>query len=237
MHIVSAQATQCQHASPHLSIRQGGSITSRLAATCSGSGISEWRSHCWCVASMCLGAELLLLSLQPVGLHGICVTPCAASWRLTCASLRLQALWLDVWRLWSSKLGVSMTSLPAGWRAPANPTLPLIHLLNHLRLSSAWRHRTTESEVLESSLWPIFAMQGAICEGQLRLSGTPSCAAGMWVVIRWWYRTQYAPAKHGPRGSSSAGSETKLTTWLRSKGQGSASTNSSGGVVHRARRT
>ena len=32
---------------PHLVMRQGGSITSRLAAICSGSGISEWRSHCW----------------------------------------------------------------------------------------------------------------------------------------------------------------------------------------------
>ena len=54
------------------------------------------------------------------------------------------------------------------------------------------------------------------------------------MVIRWWYRTQYAPAKHGQGGSSSTGSDTKLTTWLRSKGRGSASTNSSGEIVQRA---
>ena len=105
---------------------------------------------------------------------------------------------------------------------------PLFHLFAPpeavLRLEAqGYRVRSPGAKLLAQ-----FAMRSARGEGQPILSGTLSCAAGMWVVIRWWYRTQYAPAKHGQGGSSSAGSEGKLTTWLRSKGRGSASTNSSG---------
>ena len=217
----------CMHRS-HLTMRQGGSIiTSRLAATCSGSGISKWRSHCWCVVSLCLGAELLL---QPA--------PCWITWHQGHA---LRNNLAPDWRL----------ALPAGivigcvafvvfktwceYDITATPQ-PLLHLLL-LRPSSAWRHRTTRVESPGAMPLAHLARQGAGDEGRLRLNDTLSCAAGMWVVIRWWYRTQYAPAKHCQNGSSSAGSETKLTTWLRSKGRGSASTNSSGEIVQRARCT